>query len=283
MATFTLDTGTVPDGTPFPSTVQGFLELLKSYVEVTGLGESEEGNLLAGILQQSSEPAVGQSNMLWVQTTGNEGRPAALNAYQSNGWKPLSTITSGTTDARDPETMTPMLGEFYYDTDISCLLVYSASGWSTAEGSIGDIKFSHASDEATVLTRNPGWEIYTAAQGKSLVAVDPLDTEDISGNEVYKSSGNSLGAKDHMLVADDLPLHTHILDESGKPAVFWDAFVQEAGGDDNNTKGFAGAGTPQAEFPKTSATTGNNHMTGAQTALETRPPLITAFCLKKEF
>ena len=273
MATFSLDTGTVPEGTPFPSTVQGFLDLIKSYVEVTGLGESETGNLLAGVLQQSTTPAVGQADMLWVQMTDgtNAGRPAALNAYQSNGWKPLSTVNSGTTTARPAN---PLVGEFYYDTDISCLLIKSASGWSTAEGSLGDIKFSHASDAATVLTRNPGWEIYTAAQGKSLVAVDPLDTEDISGTDVYKSSGNSLGAKTHELASTEIPYHTH---------EYQDKWIQKVGQYQSDNSGTDPGDNYTTDTRQTGPYGGDSANSNITVPHENRPPLITAFCLKKEF
>lgn len=270
MAVFNIKAGTVPANTDFPETFEGLVKLVAQYLEAQSAGESLNESVLDGILRQETTPSAGQADYLWVEETSG-GRPSALKAYQGNAWKALSTVNSGTTNERPANAQ---VGEFYYDTDISCLLINSSSGWSTAEGSVGDIKFAHATDSATALTRNPGWSLYTAAAGRSLVAVDSGDSENFNGTEKYKSSGQTFGSKTHELVEAEIPQHSH---------EYQDKWIQKVGQYQSDDSGTDPGDNYTTDTRQTGNWGGDANNSYATTPHENRPPLITAFCLKKEY
>jgi hypothetical protein len=272
-----LKEGSTPPSTDAPTALDELLTQIRQYTEVATNSDDPDSDKVRSILVQATTPTGANANDLWVQVNSITGRPLALKAYTGANWKPVNATNSGDSNSRPSDAE---VGETYFDTDINVMLMYTGSGWVTQDGSPGDMKYVYidsanygtfALGKARAEALNPGWEYASDAEGSVLVATDG------TGAPEYLTAGNTFGSKTHTLAADELPAHTHLLDEQGKPAVFWDAFVQEAGGDNNNTRGFAGGSA--SDFPFKSNTTGNNTTTGL--GHENRQPSYTAFLMRK--
>ena len=82
-----------------------------------------------------------------------------------------------------------------------------------------------------------------------------------------------VGEDQHTLSAPEIPSHTHSLGANGKPAVFWDNFVQEAGGDGNPSFSF------NQSVPETSTSTGG--VIGGGGAHNNLPPFYGVYFIKR--
>lgn len=95
------------------------------------------------------------TNLTNIQTEVNDVLSRLIVSVNLDGTlKPGSIVLSGPTSSRPS---TPPANTFYFDTDISVLLIYRGASWITASGSPGDIKTVNAASEAVALTKNPGW------------------------------------------------------------------------------------------------------------------------------
>ncbi len=151
---------TVPSGTEFPGTPQAFLDFCAQYLAITGL------NPFSGINFGDTEPTPEERDRPWFKTDGS-GNPIGWYSWGGSSWEPTPvTPQSGPTASR-PTSAT--LGQEYWDTDISVLLLFNGSQWITASGSPGDVKEVKAATLADALTRNPGWTQDTDSIGKVII------------------------------------------------------------------------------------------------------------------
>ena len=81
------------------------------------------------------------------------------------------------------------------------------------------------------------------------------------------------GEDKHLLIANELPQHTHDLTYNGKQAVFWDVFGQEAGGDDNPSYSFGGAPPLNNNSTGVNTTTASSH--------NNLPPFFGVYFIKR--
>lgn len=194
----TLRYGTPPSDLPLPATVAAWFQLLTQYGVINGQDN------LTGVTIGSSEPTVDQQDLAWLVRTAL-GRPIGFRAYNGD-WTDLAHIVPSGAAADlplDPQAgelfrrtdrgnaievysdgawMSAVPGRGvtadrptsipdgyrFYDTDIERELRWDDgnSGWTTMDGAVGDLHFSYGVSESTVLTRNPGWTVLTAAAGR---------------------------------------------------------------------------------------------------------------------
>lgn len=253
-----LKAGTDPSAESLPATLEDFLTKIREYTEVAPDSSDPGGDTVRQILVQSATPTGASANDLWIKLDVVTSRPIGLFAYQGSEWKTTSLANEGTTAERP---VTGITGELYFDSDIKVMLMWDGSGWVTQSGSPGDIKFVYAASEAIALTNNPGWSIYAAAKGKSLVGVDSSDPD-----TDYHDAGNTFGSQTHTLVEGELPVIT--------PNFNYNKTVINGGSSTAIAEvGFGSDGTLR---------TLNGNSFGSGAAHENRPPSITAFCLKKD-
>lgn len=117
------------------------------------------------------------------------------------------------------------------------------------------------------------WQVDSALAARFPVGVGAFAA---SGNVVVNgtSTDSGIAGEDkHLLISNELPAHTHDLTFGGKPAVFWDNFTQEAGGDSNPSYSF------NTSVPLTSTSTGTNSTSGL--SHNTLPPFYGVYFIKR--
>lgn len=264
-----LKNGNPPSGTPFPTTVEGFLALMTSYLEVSGLGDQEESDLLQLISGQNA-PSANVQSTIWIKEN-NENRRVAVLSYNGDGFYKVCAVRTGAWADRPSDTVDA--GEVYQATE-GFTAIYTGSAWTTLDGSIGDIKYAIGASLQAVLDKNPGWREYTAGKGRSLVGVDNLDAD-----PAYHNAENTFGTQKHQLNIDEMPTHKH----TGKCYASDDAAYSPV------TESGLGA-TAQHENAAHTTQSGTEFDlqgpvrlddTGGDQPHENRPPSITAFILEK--
>lgn len=165
---------TLPDNTEFPGTPQELLDLIAQYMAITGL------NPFSGINFGDTEPTPEERDRPWFKTD-SAGNPIGWYSWDGSEWAPTPVVPQSGTTAERPTP--PILGQQYYDTDLSTLLIYNGGAWVTAGGSIGDVKEVRGTSLAAVLTQNPGWEHDTTTIGKVIIgaAADGSDAQTSAG------------------------------------------------------------------------------------------------------
>lgn len=187
----------VPFGSEFPGTVQGLLELIAQYMEITGLSDFN------GINFGSTEPSEEDRDKPWFKTD-DDGDPLGWFAWDGAQWSSIPiVIASGSTVDRP---INAIAGQLYFDTDINVQLIYERSAWRTASGSPGDVKEVKASSIAEVLTNNPGWSHDTDSEGMFILGVS-----DGSGFGYNETGGES----EVTLTEAQMPTHTHSVPSGG--------------------------------------------------------------------
>ena len=116
------------------------------------------------------------------------------------------------------------------------------------------------------------WEVDTEFSARFPVGVGQFAASGAVAVKGKVTSTAVAGEDQHTLVTGEIPAHLHTLDSDGKPAVFWDAFVQEAGGDSNPSYSFNGG------VPKTASTTGS---VGGGAAHNNLPPFYGVYFIKR--
>lgn len=286
MANFglTLKNGTPPANTPFPKTVEGFLELMTSYLEVSGLGDQQGEDVVSQIIAGEDPPTTNLSTTLWLKET-NQDRRTSLLAYSGDGFYELNVTNSGAWADKPDD---PVRGEVYYATE-GFVAIYTGSAWTTLDGSIGDIKHAIGANLQAVLDINPGWREYTAGKGRSLVGVDDQDA-----SEDYHASGNQFGSQTHALDETEMPSHNHIqpgltslrslfLNPELSIQGIKDQLISNgytSGDADLIVDGWDRDTSDPAQDPRVKIE-GLLKNTGGDQPHENRPPSITAFILEK--
>lgn len=181
---------TVPEGSEFPGTVQGLLDLIAQYEAISG-GES-----FNGINYGDVEPDPDNRDRPWFKTDGS-GNPIGWFGWNGAAWVPIPAILPSGTTVQRPSA--PANYTQFFDTDIVTAIIYYAGTWHTLAGTPGDIKFVTGATLAAVLTKNPGWSQYTDGIGKGLIgaAADGSDAQ------------TDVGADSVMLTEAQLPPHIH--------------------------------------------------------------------------
>ena len=122
-------------------------------------------------------------------------------------------------------------------------------------------------------TTGPMWEVDTEFQARFPVGVGAFVASGAVAVLGKTTSTSIVGEDQHTLSAPEIPSHTHSLGANGKPAVFWDNFVQEAGGDGNPSYSF------NQSVPETSTSTGG--VIGGGGAHNNLPPFYGVYFIKR--
>jgi len=122
-------------------------------------------------------------------------------------------------------------------------------------------------------TFGPMWEVDTEFEARFPVGVGAFVASGAVAVMGKATSTAIVGEDQHTLSAPEIPSHTHSLGANGKPAVFWDSFVQEAGGDGNASFSFNGS------VPETSTSTGG--VIGGGGAHNNLPPFYGVYFIKR--
>lgn len=183
---------TLPEGTEFPGTPQGLINLISAYMAIGGAEN------FVGVAYGDTEPDADSRDLWWARTDGS-GNPIGWYAWDGAAWSPLPiTIPSGATADRPSS---PPDGTLYFDTDISVELIYSDAMWRTASGSPGDVKFVKATTLADALEKNPGWSQDPDSVGRVIAGAS-----DGTSDGDY---GDTAGSDQLTLTEAELPSHTH--------------------------------------------------------------------------
>jgi hypothetical protein len=200
MPTIALQPATAPVDAQFPpASAQAMLNFIAAYLGVSGL------ETLTGINIGTATPAASDRDKGWIKLDPVSKRALGLFVYSSGEWVAIPVIAStGESTPQNPtkgelfySTVTSSLSIYtgtawtsnlnptgttakrptgvpvnylYFDTDIGHLLRYTSNGWTTLEGSIGDVKFVDLQDEQDALDKNPGWALYTVMKGRFPIA-----------------------------------------------------------------------------------------------------------------
>lgn len=153
----------VPAGTEFPGTVQGLMNFIAAYQQITGQSN------FSGVNFGSTEPAAEDRDKPWFKTD-DSGNPVGWYAWDGSAWEAMPLVTpSGATESRP---LSPQQGQKFYDTTIGAELIYIGSAWITSSGSPGDIKPVVAATLEDALDKNPGWSNYTAGVGNVIAGAN---------------------------------------------------------------------------------------------------------------
>lgn len=253
----TLQAGTAPSGTSLPGNAQALLNFIAAYVGITG------GQSFNGLNFGATTPTPENRDKPWFKTDGS-GNPIGLYSWNGTAWATIPTnIASGPTAQRPSS---PSIGTEYFDTTIGCLLIYASKGWTTASGSVGDVKEVKAADLSTALTNNPGWVQDTDSVG--LVIGGAGDATAITAPHPY---GSVVGEEAHTLTIAETPAHTHTLTGTNN----WAAYSGQ------HQNGSQPAGVyPIVTGQATASTTGSSGSGGAHNTMQ---PTIFYHRLLKSF
>jgi microcystin-dependent protein len=122
-------------------------------------------------------------------------------------------------------------------------------------------------------TSGPMWMVDTLLDARFPVGVGAFAASGAVAVLGTATSTSIVGEDQHTLSAPEIPSHTHSLGANGKPAVFWDNFVQEAGGDGNPSFSF------NQSVPETSTSTGG--VIGGGGAHNNLPPFCGVYFIKR--
>lgn len=207
----TLQVGTIPPDTALPATLNALFGLLPGYATIVG------DEFFTGVIISDTQPSVDQQSLLWAKLNSS-GR--LIGIYQYNGgWNTMPTVAARTATAALPSS--PVGGELiqrtdrgngteiyrdsnwttfhlasgstaerptgvpvnyrYFDETIGTDLKYTASGWSTVYGTVGQTIMITGLSEAVALANNPGWATYTGFADKYLVGSSGTKAPDSTG------------------------------------------------------------------------------------------------------
>lgn len=254
----TLTAQTVPANSQLPSSAQAMVNFVAQYVGILG------GAAFNGINFGASTPAAQNRGLPWFKTDAN-GNPLGLFSWNGTTWAAIPTIVPSGPTASYPAN--PANGYEFYDTTIGALVLYNAAAgaWTTASGTVGDIKFVTAGTLAAALAANPGWVQFAAGVGCVLSGAGSA-----TSISAAHTPGQVLGEEAHVLQVSELASHTHGLSLAKGDA---------NGNNYNIDQGVAGYNTPGAAGSAT-LTTGAS---GSGAAHNNIQPTIYQYCLVKSF
>lgn len=192
-----LQAGTLPSGTPLPGNAQALVNMVAQYLAITG------GQGFVSVNFGPNTPTPDNRDKPWFKTD-SIGNPVGFFSWNGLAWASIPVTTASGPTSQRPATAA--VGVQFYDTTIGALLVYSSSGWTTATGTVGDVKEVKAVDLATALKNNPGWVQDTDSIG--LVVGGAGGATSITAAHPYASV---IGEENHTLTVAELAPHTHTL------------------------------------------------------------------------
>lgn len=190
--------GTVPLNDPLPSSAQALIDYVSAYTGILG------GAAFNGINYGQNTPAPQNRGLPWFKTDAN-GNPIGLFSWNGTAWVTIPTnAASGPSSSRPAG---PSSGSTYYDTTIGALIIWNGTqgAWTTASGTIGDIKEVVTATLATALTNNPGWQQETTSLGCVIGAASTTP----NGPALAHAQGTLIGEEAHTQAISELPSHTH--------------------------------------------------------------------------
>jgi microcystin-dependent protein len=187
--------GTVPYGTALPGSAQALINFVAAY----GLINGQAG--FNGLNYGATTPPPEAQNLPWFKTD-QYGNPIGFFSWNGATWATIPSTVANGTFANAPAA--PTVGTEYFATDLGCLIIFSSSGWTTASGTVGDLKAVTATSIATALTNNPGWAQHTASIGCVIGNAGPA-----TGISVVHNPGDVIGEENHTLTINEIPSHTH--------------------------------------------------------------------------
>jgi hypothetical protein len=202
--------GTLPNGTQFPGTPQGLMNLIAQYLAIEGL----DGQIT--INYGNTTPGIDERDRPWFKTDSN-GVPIGWFSWNGTAWQQMPVdVVSGTTAQRPAGAE----GQLYFDSDINALLVFERSQWRTASGCPGDIKYVRSCYNggnaiadptiAQVLTANPGWAEWTPGAGRVIGGTG-------TGSGLSERTlAQEVGTEEVVLTSNQLPAHTHTVAGSAR-------------------------------------------------------------------
>ena len=132
---------------------------------------------------------------------------AALKLFNGTVWT-TNFFHSGDTASRPSGVPVDYL---YFDTEIHCLLRYTAQGWTTFDGRVGDLKMVSGISIGEAEARNPGWSVFSEMNGRFPIGA----SDDIA----YDQNGGS--------TLDDLKLTVATVGHSAQRGNQEQAFVSK--------------------------------------------------------
>lgn len=183
-----------PPDVELPDTYPELLALLRSHLGVGGLAS------ILGVNVGPSEPPEADRDKPWMKLT-SAGVILGWYGWTGSSWTKTPDVMARGGTADRP--ISPANGLLFFDTDISCLLIFDRGKWRTVAGSPGDVKFVATANLADALTLNPGWVQLSNASGRVLGAAG--DGTALTS----RAYGDSIGEEQHALTTDELPPHTH--------------------------------------------------------------------------
>lgn len=200
----TLQALTVPFGQNFPGDPQSFLNFIAAYMQINGL------STFNGINYGPNTPGPSGQGFPWFKTD-NSFNPIGWFTWNGSAWVELPIVPASGSTADRPSS--PINYQQYFDTDINTLITWYNSAWHTVDGSPGDIKFVRGTNITTILAANPGW-----VQVTDMAACIPGVAGDGTGSGFSNraaDSGYPIGEENHLLSADEMPSHTHTVNQYG--------------------------------------------------------------------
>jgi hypothetical protein len=194
MPSLAIQPATVPGDAPYS---QGLMNFIASYLRIAGLEN------LTGVLIQTTAPGATDRDKLWLKTDLATNRALGLFVYRGDWVQVPAIVPNG-----DQEPIAPKSGELffnttintlklyngtqwttnffhtgdtasrpadvpvnylYFDTEIARVLRYTADGWTTLEGVVGDVKMVNFASVEAAKAANPGWVEFTEMGGRFLV------------------------------------------------------------------------------------------------------------------
>lgn len=201
MLNLVITAGKVPFGTSLPGNAQALATFMSLY---NGVGGAQNFD---GVNFGPNTPTADNRDKPWFKTDA-VGNPIGWFSWNGVAWLgiPLIAASGGTTGRPS----SAGLGTEYYDTDIGALIIWNGVNWTTASGTIGDVKEVFLSTLAIALQNNPGWIQEPSSIGCVLAAAGPAGP--ISSAHNY---GQVLGEEAHQLTVNELASHTHTVPSGG--------------------------------------------------------------------
>jgi microcystin-dependent protein len=190
--------GTVPANDPLPSSAQALINYVSEYTGIQG------GTAFNGINFGPNTPSPQNRGLPWFKTDAY-GNPIGLFSWNGSAWVTIPTGVSAGSTANRPAS--PSNGSTYYDTTIGALILWNGTvgAWTTASGTVGDIKEVITADLPTALTNNPGWVQETTTLGYVIGAASTSG----NGAATAHAQGSLIGEETHTLTVAEIAPHTH--------------------------------------------------------------------------